>query len=399
MNVLYSFPHRLGAGQICYTAWQQATHASAHAQTFTVHCGSLERALPARVRVTQTLRIGPFRLPYRVLGRNNACLAHDYLTARYIRKHAREIDIVHGWPLGSRLSFAAARAAGITTVVERPNAHTGFAFDVVDQECRRIGFTLPPDHEHRPNERTLQTEEAEYAAADFLLCPSDFVRDTFLAKGFPAAKLLRHQYGYDPTRVQPRALNQRAEGPLTVVFAGVAAPRKGLHIALQAWKDADIARQGGQFLICGSFVTGFAEFLGPLLTLPGVKVLGHRKDLPAILSTADVMVLPSFEEGSALVTYEGRGAGCVLLVSHAAGAVARDGVDALIHSPGDVTRLREHFDLISRDRAYLERLRAESLAGIGQLTWEHAGARLDACYHQALIALGRVTRAAGNHSA
>ena len=46
-----------------------------------------------------------------------------------------------------------------------------------------------------------------------------------------------------------------------------------------------------------------------------------------------VLVLPSFEEGSALVTYEGRACGCVLVISDRAGAPAEAGVDALVASP------------------------------------------------------------------
>ena len=55
-----------------------------------------------------------------------------------------------------------------------------------------------------------------------------------------------------------------------------------------------------------------------------------------------VMVLPSFEEGSALVTYEGRACGCVLVISDRAGAPAEDGVDALVHAAGDGAALTGH---------------------------------------------------------
>ena len=75
-------------------------------------------------------------------------------------------------------------------MLERPNANTRFAMEVVQQECDRLGVVLPPDHEHAYNEEKLQKEEDEYALADRLLCPSDFVVKTFLDKGYPSDKLV-----------------------------------------------------------------------------------------------------------------------------------------------------------------------------------------------------------------
>ena len=88
---------------------------------------------------------------------------------------------------------------GIPTVLERPNAHTRYAYTVVREECERLEIELPPGHEHAYNESVLRHEEEEYRLADFLLCPSDFVVRTFLDEGYPREKLLRHIYGFDET--------------------------------------------------------------------------------------------------------------------------------------------------------------------------------------------------------
>jgi glycosyltransferase involved in cell wall biosynthesis len=90
-------------------------------------------------------------------------------------------------------------------------------------------------------------------------------------------------------------------------------------------------------------------------------------------------VLPSLEEGSALVTYEARACGAVLLVSDRSGACARHGHDALVHAAGDAGALAGHLRALDADRALLARLRADSLAGVGALTWDAAAqALLDA---------------------
>ena len=73
-------------------------------------------------------------------------------------------------------------------MLERPNAHTGFAMEVVQKECDRLGVTLPADHEHAYNSVKLRKEEEEYALADQLLCPSDFVM-----KNLPRSGLFAEQ--------------------------------------------------------------------------------------------------------------------------------------------------------------------------------------------------------------
>ena len=44
-----------------------------------------------------------------------------------------------------------------------------------------------------------------------------------------------------------------------------------------------------------------------MLAHPSVQVLGHRTDVPELMRNSDILVLPSIEEGSALVTSEARG--------------------------------------------------------------------------------------------
>jgi glycosyltransferase involved in cell wall biosynthesis len=347
--------------------------------------GVLHKSLPRAVEVYPTLARGKFRLPYKALGTMRTLALHDYIVSRRLESLADRIDVVHAWPSAALRTLKTANKLGIPTVLERPNAHTRFAYEVVQKECERIGIELPPDHEHAYKPDMLKREEEEFDLAYRLLCPSDFVAQTFLDKGFSPNKLVRHQYGYDESvfYFRPRS-TQRTDG-LTMLFAGGCAPRKGLHFALDAWLESE-AHRDGKFLIAGEFVPGYAELLSSRLAHPSVHVLGHRTDMADLMRKSDVLVLPSIEEGSALVTAEARGCGCVLLVSEASGAICKHMENALVHPVGNVSTLTQHITLLHRDRSLLERLRMTSMNTVEEITWKRAGTRLLHAYQEVVEA-------------
>ena len=385
LRVLYSFPLRLGADRICYTAWRQVSGLSAANADLLVFPASLGRLVPSGVRVSPTLARGRFRIPYRVLGTMRSVALHDWIVARRIERLAGQIDVIHTWPLGALETLKTAAKLGIPTFMERPNAHTRFAMDVVKQECDRLGVALPPDHEHAYNSEKLRKEEEEYELAFRLLCPSDFVVKTFLDRGFSKEKLVRHFYGFDTEKYHPGSTPRDVRPGLTMLFVGVCAVRKGIHYALEAWLRSP-ASQNGEFLIAGEFLKAYAEKLAPMLAHPSVRVLGHRNDVAELMRKSDILILPSIEEGSALVTAEARGCGCVLLVSDASGANCRHGENALVHRARDVETLTQHITSLHQDRRLLESLRAASLNTAGDFTWEAAGHRLLQVYTENLSA-------------
>lgn len=385
VRVLYSFPNRLGADRICYTAWKQVNGLAEAGGDLLVFAASLSRPLPRSVRVWPTLAAWKLRLPYRLFGVFRTVALHDQIVARRLESLAGQIDIVHTWPLGALQTLKTAARLGIPSVLERCNAHTGYAMEVVQQECERLGVSLPPSQEHAYNEWKLRKEEAEYELADRLLCPSDFVMKTFLDRGFPREKLARHQYGFDPRGFYPDVAPRKNGRGLTAIFVGLCAVRKGVHYALEAWLKSP-ACEDGTFLIAGEFLPEYQEKLASMLAHPSVRVLGHRHDVPELMRKSDVLVLPSIEEGSALVTLEARGSGCVLLVSEAAGAICQHMENALVHSVGDVAALTQHFTMLREDRALLQKLREASLATLSELTWGAAGVKLLDVYRETIAA-------------
>jgi len=383
MRVLYSFPHPIGAPGIGTTAIQEVLGLLGRGHDVTVIATSAHKSAPPLPKLISTMSIAGQRVPHRVLGMDRTMAYHDARVARHLSRNRNAYDVVHCWPGATLTTARIAAKLGVPVLRELPNTHTENAYEVVGKLCDQLGIQMPAGSSHSLNVARLARERAEYEAAFRLLAPSDCVAETFRARGFSPEKMLRHRYGFDPLVFMPA--DERPPGPLQALFLGGVGPRKGLHIALQAWTRSQ-AFKTGRFAIYGRVEPGYRPVIEPYLNAPGVELHEFTSNASTALQSSDVLMLPSFEEGSALVTYEAQGCGVIPLVSTAAGAVCTDGVTGLIHRPGDVAALTAHIDALSDDYARRRQMRLAVLNQRANLTWAAAAANLEACYEEALEA-------------
>jgi glycosyltransferase involved in cell wall biosynthesis len=383
MRVLYSFPHPLGSPGIGTTALAQVDSLAAAGVEVTVMCTSVERAPAAGVGVVTTMVVAGRRVPHRVLGVERTWAYHDRRVARLLERNPGRWDVLHAWPLSAVAGLAAARRVGALAVREVPNTHTQHAYETVAALHSELGVPQPPGQSHTPDAERLRRETAEYDAADVILVPSPFALETFRSRAVPDAKLVLHRYGCDLDRFTPAA--EPPADPFTAVFVGRCEPRKGLHLALRAWRDSGLADRG-RLVVCGDFVPGYAEHVTPLMRHPSVEHRGFVPDTAALMRSAHVLLLPSYEEGSALVTYEAQAAGCVPLVSEAAGALLGEDQANLVHAVGDVATLTRQLTDIAGDRGSYLRMREAGLARREDLSWARVGPELAAIYARGLAA-------------
>jgi D-inositol-3-phosphate glycosyltransferase len=338
--------------------------------------------LPAAVTVVETLVLARRRIPHRAIGLQRAYSYHDLRVAHAIKSSAGRFDVVHCWPRACLHTIASARRRQLRSLRELPNAHTAQTFRDAAAAGASIGVELPRGASHRFDERRLRMENAEFAAADYLLAPSEYVARSFVAAGISDSKLLRHQYGFDPAKF-PAPEPQRPERVFTAAFVGRGEPAKGLHVALEAWLASGVADRG-RFIVLGQLLDSYREAMASLLRHDSVELPGFVSDVGAILRQADVLVFPTFTEGSALVTYEAMASGAVPLTSTAAGAPVVDGVDGLLHDPGDVVTIARQLSALDANRDELARLRMAALSRRDELTWHAAAEKTVDAYRYTL---------------
>lgn len=393
-RVLYSFPHPLGGDQgINETAWQHVVGLHALGVPVTVYCTSVRKPLPPGLRVVETMVVAGRRVPHRAVGQANAYAYHDWRVAQVLRRRGPDFDVVHCWPRAVLRTSRAARAAGVLSVRDVPSAHTATAFADAARAADDAGVPVADRSSHRADPQRLAEEQAEFDAVDVLLVPSAYVERTFVERGTRRERLVRQQYGFDVFRYAPGPPNSTR--PFTAVFVGRGEAAKGLHLALDAWQRSGIGKRG-RFVVAGSMQPEFAAHYAGQLAAPGVEVRGFVDSVAELMRECDVLLFPSYTEGSALVALEAMGSGVIPLVSAATGAPVTDGVDGLVHEVGDVDtltqQLREVFDEPSRRR----QLAAAAFRTSRNFTWDEAAKRLLAAYDEGVDRSGR--RALGTPS-
>ena len=389
-RVLYSFPHVLGRAGIAETALQQVLGLARRNVEITLFCASRGGvSLPRNVKVVETLVFLGRRIPHRALGVQNAYGYHDRRVAAWLGRHHREVDIAHVWPRGCLRTLRTAARVGLPAVRESPNPHTASVMRESLKAGAHAGVILPRSHSHASNAKVLARERAEYDAATAVLVPSPYAYGEFVAEGFPTSRLLQHRYGCDLERFSARPETAADDRRFRAVFVGRGDPTKGLHVALEAWRQAAISN--GEFLVAGRIIPEYRSAIAAGLALPGVRELGFVDDVPSLLRSADVLVLPSWTEGSALVILEAEASGCVPLVSTASGTIGVDGREVLLHSVADTGLLARQLRRLAANPQELAMLSAYGSARREELGWDAAAAALIDCYSAAIDASKRPT--------
>ncbi|HEY0810006.1 MAG TPA: glycosyltransferase family 4 protein [Longimicrobiales bacterium] len=228
-------------------------------------------------------------------------------------KHKKfQPDAAHCWS-GVAEETLRARPAAICSVT-RGSAHIGAQKRLLVDEQKRVGIPLD-----QPSDWIVAREEREYHLADRLVVPSAFARDTFLESGVPADKLrivpLALQAPGFAARaevIEARLQRLRNDTPLRVLYTGTLSYRKGMH------DMQDVLRALGQRM---NF-----RFVGP--TLPECEAFARsaarhaliepavpQHNLPAIYAWGDVFVLPTIEDGFAVVLAQAQAAGLPILTT------------------------------------------------------------------------------------
>ncbi|MBI3015274.1 MAG: glycosyltransferase family 4 protein [Candidatus Tectomicrobia bacterium] len=289
----------------------------------------------------------------------------------YVARLLPDCEVFHALSYCGLRSGVEARRRGARWVCDVVNSHPVFQDEILAEEYRRVGLSR-----RREDSRFLDYAAASYEQADMITVLSTFAQSTFLAKGVPAGKLAVIPYGVDLTRFHP--VDTPQDRTFRVLFVGQLSVRKGVHDLIDAFRMA--ALPGSRLVLVGSVLRESETLLRRAHGL-AVDVLGPRskQELSHYYSQADVMVLPSIEDGFGSVIGEALACGSpVIATTHTGGAdFFTDGVEGFIVPVRSPEAIAAKLVWLYEHRGEREAMRKAALERVRKIGgWDEYGARI-----------------------
>lgn len=172
----------------------------------------------------------------------------------------------------------------------------------------------------------IALDDEEYELADKILVGSEFCRQTLLefspVPGLAAkTEVLPYCSNNHDFPADAGCLHTKLEGPVRFLFVGRIAPRKGIHLLLEAISRFD--RTEATLTLLGKMLipeAAFAPYADRVTHIPSVA----PNEVSGVMQAHHVLVLPSFFEGSAITLLEALSSGLGIIQSPQAGNGASD---------------------------------------------------------------------------
>lgn len=255
----------------------------------------------------------------------------------YVARNLPECDLYVGLSGSALPAGKKAHQRGTRFICDRGSSHIRAQDDLLREE-----HALWNMHFVGIDPRTIAREETEYDEADCITVPSTFVYRTFVEKGISANKLRLLPYGVNLSRFQP--VEKPDPQRFDMLFVGGMSLRKGVQYLVQAYQRVNHPAKSLTFV--GSPSASLIEALTARGLWPeDAVILGHipQSELKQVMSRSHVLVLPSLEEGLAMVMAQAMACGCPVVASNHTGAedLMTDGDEGFIVPVRDVGALIE----------------------------------------------------------
>jgi glycosyltransferase involved in cell wall biosynthesis len=282
---------------------------------------------------------------------------------------------LHGCCSQAQDAFALCKADGAPCVLEQYIGDRRAGRQLLLDEFAHWGLPVDEPHIHYLgfSQAKIDINEREYALADSVIAGSAFVRDTLVAAGVPAERVVLAPYGVESDVFTPQFTERRANEPLRVAFVGTGGVRKGVLYLLQAAQR--LGPQRVQVHVFGNLLVPEAMLrpYNDILTQHGHLARGM---LIAELGQCHAMALPSLWEGSAYAVLEAMAMGLPPVVTPNTGSVVRDGEEGFIVPIRDSDAIAAALARLADDETARRTMMRRARATAQQQTWAIYGQTL-----------------------
>ena len=243
------------------------------------------------------------------------------------KKYLKNADIFHvrsGGGRGGAIKLAKRR--GMAVIVDHSIAHPGFMEDTLRQEYENHGLSECLG----PKDLFWSTVLMDCIDADVLLVNSQFVKDTFIANGFPSKKIAVIYTGVRRD-FNGLKLNYDINKKIEILFTGTFGIRKGAQYLIPALEMLSDDGYDFRLTVIGTNLEA-RNIIKNSRIKDHINCIGHlpQDQLKKYFVNSDMYVFPSLVEGCASSGMEAMSAGLPVITTIESGLPINNGEDGLI---------------------------------------------------------------------
>ena len=290
-------------------------------------------------------------------------------------------------------SFRRARLHGVSRIYLLPTAHHATVRRLMEREAAEFpeafgNAELAHDFAVERQER----KEEELKGANFVICPSDFVKRSVLAAGVPPERVVWMPFGAGA----PGPVGQVPPKERVFLYVGKIAGRKGVHRLIRAWKRLGAYRSHrlrliGDLELPDRFLKQYRGTFEHVKSMP-------RGRLGVEYGGAMAFVFNAIADGFGHVFAEAMACGTPVLASRNCGApdLISDGVEGKLFDYGDEEALAATLDWALSHPRELAEMGAAARQRAQQCSWDEFGQRF-LRWMGGVVGAGEETRDATGH--
>ena len=228
-----------------------------------------------------------------------------------------------------------------TLYLEAANSHVNNVMRQHQKAIQQFGMETSWLNEAQ-RKKTLN----EYEMADEIYVASEYTRQSFLAEGISASKLVRRNLIVHPRFIPPK--KRLSDGIFRIVYSGSLTVMKGIPLLLEAFTR--LPGHNVELTLVGGWATrGMRRYLQSWLKRDSRIRIAPGDPLPH-LQQASVYVHPTYEDGFAYAAAEALACGVPVIVTEDTGMkeYVQEGINGHVIPTGNWEALLEHLTIYRR---------------------------------------------------
>jgi glycosyltransferase involved in cell wall biosynthesis len=289
---------------------------------------------------------------------------------RMLKKRIDNAQISITWAWAGLDTISKIKESGGIAIVEECGSCNSQQNEILAEEYKNLNlyFSSPT-----PN-FIIKRELQETNSADYILCPSKYVADSFINKGIPAKKCKIIPYGVNLNLFH---YEKKAKRDFTILFVGTVGVRKGVIYLLKA---LEILKKNYSIncLIIGGIEEDFRHIYEQYKHLfKHINKVQHHQ-LISYYNDASVFVFPSLDEGMAYVQLEAMACGLPVICTPNSGgeSIIEDGVDGFIIPIRDVEAIVNKVTFLYDNKSIREKMAITASIKASNYSWDNYGRHL-----------------------